>query len=144
LRHQLILTAVAVLLASSPALAELECPSLNREIRMQALETRIESLQTRLDSLDTRVQSFEVDRRRILDEAKASIEAVAHDTSRSRTSMDAAVKIAIARADIKAKVAAASASATHAEMKVLKGQIDSLLAQLHKLARASGSPRAEG
>src|SRR5215831_17603721 len=132
LRHQLIVTAVAVFLASSPALAGLECPSLDRESRMQALETRIESLRTRLDSLDTRVQSFEVDRRRILDETKASIEAVAHDTSRSPTEMDAAVAAALARADVKAKAVAASATSTHAEMKGLKVQIESLLQQLHK------------
>jgi hypothetical protein len=143
LRHPLILAAV-LWLGASPALAALDCPSLDRESRMLALETRIESLQMRLDSLDTQVQSFEIDRRQILDEAKTSILAAAHDTSRSRTEMDAAVAAALARADLKAKSVAASAAATHAQMKFLKVQIDVLLQQLHKLAKVSAATRAEG
>jgi polyhydroxyalkanoate synthesis regulator phasin len=145
LRHRLILSVAVLLLAGAPAVAHqkapsaaLDCPSLSRESKMQTLLGRIEALQMRLDSLDVKLQSFEIDRRQALDEVKASIEAVVRDPSRTQPEIDSAVSAALARADREAKTVAASAASTHAEMKSLKGQIDALMQQLHKLAKASG------
>ena len=148
MRHQLILAA-ALLLAGSPALAHekasgaaLDCPAMARQSQMLALEGRIQSLRARLDSLDVWVQSFEVDRRRTLDEVKASVEAAARDTSRSQPEIEAAVAAALGRADEEAKTVAASAASVHAEMTTVKTELDSLLQQLHKLAKAPAAPRA--
>ena len=147
MRHQPIVAALAVVvMAGSAALAHqrdpghgLACPSLDRQSRMKALETRIESMRARLDGLDLRLQSFEADRRRTLEEVKASVEAAARDPSRSQAEIDWAVTAALARADIKAKSVAQAAASAHAEMATTRSQLDGLLQQLHSLARAEES-----
>lgn len=152
MRLRLILAAAAALaLAASPAFARqetaasaIDCPTSARESQMQALESRIDSLRTRLDSLDMQLQSFEIDRRQALDDIKASVEQVAHDPFRSREELDSAVADALSRADQTAAAFAASADSAHSEMAAVKAQLDALVQQLHTLAKASGSARAEG
>ncbi len=143
MRHQLTLAAaIAAIVGASPALAHqrdpsraLNCPSLARQSRMEALEGRIESLRSRLDGLDARLESFEADRREALDEAKVSIESAVRDASLSQPEIDAAVSAALARAEGRARTVAASAGAAQEEAKSVRSELGVLMQQLHILAR---------
>lgn len=146
MRHLLMLATAAAALAAMPAVAHqriadnpLNCPSLSRETRMQAIESRIETLESRLETLDSKLESFDTDRRDALEEAKTRIEQAAHDSSMSQGEIDKQVAAALAQADARAKSATQSASAAHAEIKSVKAQMQGLQQQLHALARGAGT-----